>query len=68
MKSFMICADQSKKNEIGRSRGTHRKQETCEQGFGGGRDGKIPLGILGLRWEDNIKRNLQEEGCENRLD
>jgi len=28
--------------------------ETC--------DGKMPLGILGLRWEDNIKRDLQEEG------
>jgi hypothetical protein len=29
------------------------------------RDGKIPLGILGVRWEDNIKRNLQEEEWGN---
>jgi hypothetical protein len=32
------------------------------------RDGKIPFGILGVRWEDNIKRGLQEEGCGNGLD
>jgi hypothetical protein len=32
------------------------------------RDGKIPLGILGVRWEDNIKRGLQEEGWGNGLD
>ena len=32
------------------------------------RDVKIPLEILGVRWEDNIKRDLQEEGWGNGLD
>jgi hypothetical protein len=32
------------------------------------RYGKIPPGILGVRWEDNIKRDLQEEGWRNGLD
>jgi len=26
-------------------------------------DGKRPLGTLRLRWEDNIKMDLQEVGC-----
>ena len=26
-------------------------------------EGKRPLGRLGLRWEDNIKMDLQEMGC-----
>jgi len=26
-------------------------------------EGKRPLGRLRLRWEDNIKINLQERGC-----
>jgi len=26
-------------------------------------DGKIPLGIPRLRWENNIKMGLQEVGC-----
>jgi hypothetical protein len=32
------------------------------------RDAKIPLGIPGVRWEDNIKRGLQEEEWGNGLD
>jgi hypothetical protein len=28
------------------------------------REGKRPLGRLRLRWEDNIKIDLQEAGCE----
>jgi hypothetical protein len=27
-------------------------------------EGKRPLGIHRLRWEDNIKMDLQEVGCE----
>jgi hypothetical protein len=26
-------------------------------------EGKRPLGIPRLRWEDNIKKDLQEVGC-----
>jgi len=26
-------------------------------------EGKPPLGRPGLRWEDNIKKDLQEVGC-----
>ena len=29
----------------------------------GKREGKIPLGRPRLRWEDNIKMDLQEVGC-----
>jgi len=29
----------------------------------GKREGKRPLGRPRLRWEDNIKMNLQEVGC-----
>jgi transcription termination factor 2 len=31
--------------------------------FGGGAEGKRPLGRPRRRWEDNIKMDLQEEGC-----
>ena len=30
----------------------------------GKREGKRPLGRPRRRWEDNIKMDLQEEGCE----
>jgi hypothetical protein len=29
------------------------------------RGGKRPLGRLGRKWEDNIKMNLQDVGCES---
>jgi hypothetical protein len=34
------------------------------QGFGGKPEGKRPLGRPRHRWEDNIKMNIQEVGCE----
>jgi hypothetical protein len=33
------------------------------QRFGGKTEGKRPLGRPRRRWEDNIKADLQEEGC-----
>jgi hypothetical protein len=33
------------------------------QDFGGETEGKRPLGSSRLRWEDNIKMDLQEVGC-----
>jgi hypothetical protein len=34
------------------------------RGFGGEPEGKRPLGRPRLRWEDNIKMDLQEVECE----
>jgi hypothetical protein len=34
--------------------------ERCAQGFGGKPEGRRPLVRPRRRWEDNIKRNLQE--------
>ena len=34
------------------------------KGFGGETSGKEPLGRPKNRWEDNIKMDLQEVGCE----
>ena len=31
--------------------------------LGGGSEGRRPLGSPRFRWEDNIKMDLQEEGC-----
>jgi hypothetical protein len=40
-----------------------RKTEEVHRGFRRGRpEGKRPLGRLRLRWEDNIKMDLQEVG------
>jgi hypothetical protein len=36
--------------------------------FVGKSEGKRPLGRNMRRWEDNIKRDLQEVGCESVLD
>jgi hypothetical protein len=33
--------------------------------FVGKPEGKKPLGRLGRRWDDNIKIDLQEVGCED---
>jgi hypothetical protein len=38
-------------------------EERHIQGFCGKPDGKRPLGRHTSRWEDNIKMDLQEEGC-----
>jgi len=62
-KSFIFGADQIKKNELGRSRGTHGIQETCEQDFGRGRDGKRPLKGSRRRWKDSIKIDVNKVGC-----
>jgi hypothetical protein len=34
-----------------------------KQGFGGDPEGRRPLGRHGRRWEDNIKMDLEEDGC-----
>jgi len=42
---------------------TYGGGERLIQSFGGGIDGKRPLGRPRHRLEDNIKMNLQEVGC-----
>ena len=43
---------------------TYGGEERCIQVLVGKRDGKRPLGKPSRGWEDNIKMNLQEVGCE----
>ena len=40
-------------------------KERCIQGFGAETRGKEPLGRLRSRWEDNIKMELKEVGCDD---
>jgi len=42
---------------------TYAGEQMCIQVLVGKPDGKRPLGRLRLRWEDNIKLDLQEVGC-----
>ena len=42
----------------------YRGEVRCIQGFGGELEGKRPLGRPRRRWEDNIKMDLQEVGCD----
>jgi hypothetical protein len=39
------------------------RQERRVRGFGGETRGKRPLGRPRLRWENNVKMDLQEVGC-----
>jgi len=43
---------------------TYGGEERRIQGFGGKPEGKRPLGRPRRKWEDNIKVDLQEVGCE----
>jgi hypothetical protein len=56
--------DQIEKNEVGGTCSTYVGGERRIQGYVGEPEGKIPLGRLGRRWEDNIMMDLQEVGCE----
>ena len=40
--------------------------QKCIQSFSGETESKRPLGRPGRRWEDNIKMNLREVGCDPR--
>ena len=43
---------------------TYGGGERCIEGLVGKPEGKIPLGRPRRRWEDTIKIDLQEAGCE----
>ena len=47
---------------MGGACGTYGGRERCAHGFGGEPEGKRSLGRPRLRWEDNIKMDLEEEG------
>jgi len=49
-----------KKNRIGGTRNTCRKEERCMQGLVGKSEGTRPLRRPRRKWEDNIKMDLQE--------
>jgi hypothetical protein len=52
------------KNQLGGSCRTYGGEEMYIQGFGGESEVKRHLGRPRHRWEDNIKMDLQEAGCE----
>jgi hypothetical protein len=48
---------------MGRAYGAYGEGKRCAQGFGGEEpEGMRPLGRPRRRWENNIKRDLQEVG------
>ena len=55
--------DSINNNVMGWSYGTYEGQKRWIQGFGGGYEGKRPLGRPRSRREDNIKMDIQEVGC-----
>ena len=58
----ILWGDKIEKNEMGGGCGRCGGRERCLQGFGGKPEGKKPLGKPRLRWENNIKMDLQEVG------
>jgi hypothetical protein len=56
------------KNGMGRACSTYGKENKCIQGLVGKPEGKRPLGRPRRRWEDNIKKDIQEVGGGHVLD
>jgi hypothetical protein len=59
----ILLGDQIEKNEMGGTCSTCGGEERRIQDLVGKPGGKRPLGRPRRRWEDNIKLDLQEEGC-----
>ena len=51
---------------MGRTCSTYGGIQKCKQSFSGETESKRPLGRLRRRWEDNIKMDLREVGCDPR--
>ena len=49
---------------MGRVCGTYDRREECIQVLIGGPEGNRPLGIPWSRWDDEIKKDLQDVGWE----
>jgi hypothetical protein len=60
--------DQIKKNEVGGACRKYGERSGAYRVLLGKLEGKIPLGRLGRRWEDNIKMDLHEVGWGHGLD
>ena len=58
-----FSGDKIEKNEMGGACSAYGGDERRIQGSGGKPEGKRPFGRPKLRWEDNIKMDLQEVGC-----
>ena len=56
--------DKAEKNEMGWACRAYGKRGGVYRGLVGKPGGKRPLGRPRRRWEDNIKVDLQEVGCE----
>jgi hypothetical protein len=54
----------SRRMRLGRACGMYRVEERCIWSFGGGTEGKTPLGRCRHRWEDNVKTCLKEVAWE----
>ena len=52
-------------NEMGRACSTYRERRGAYRILVGKPEGNRPLGIPKRSWEDNIKMDLQEVGCED---
>ena len=50
---------------MGGTSSTYGAIQKCLQSFSGKPEGKRPLGRLRCRWEDNIKMDLRELGCDS---
>jgi hypothetical protein len=49
---------------MGRAHSTYEGKERCIQGLVGKTEGKTPVGRPRHRWDDSIKMDVQEVGCE----
>ena len=58
-------SDKIKKNEVGGACSTDGGSRGVYRDLVRTPEGKRPLGRSSLRWEDNIKMNLQEVGLED---
>jgi hypothetical protein len=59
----ILCGDKIKKNEMGGTCRTYGDRRGVCRVLVVKPDGKRPLGRTRGRWEDNIKKDLQEVGC-----
>ena len=64
--SSLHCLGNEIENEVGGACSMYGGQQRCIQGFGGKPKGKRPIGRSRHRWENNIKKVLQEVECEGK--
>jgi hypothetical protein len=57
------ASDKIEENEMGGTRSTYGEGRGVYRILVGKPEGKRPLGRPRLRWEDNVRMDLQEVGC-----